>query len=388
MKFRSVIFWVHLACGVTAGLVIFMMSATGVLLTYERQITAWFDKYAYTTPDQATQRMPITGLLAKAREHVPDITPAALTISSDPTAPVTVQLNRARILHLNPYTGAILGEGNQGIRSFFHAVTGWHRWFNTEGTARGTARAITGACNLVFLILVISGMYLWLPRRFKWPFFRGVLLFNSQAKTGRARDYNWHHVFGIWSSIPLLIVIATAVVFSYPWANNLVFRSVGEEPARRGLHGPGPETGFPGREGRAPVIRRNRETETGLTLDALFERAARYQSSWNTITILGPDSPFNTVSFTIDQGNGGQPQKRQQLTMSRNSGEVIKWEPFNSQSSGRRLRTLIRFLHTGEALGIAGQTIAGLVSLTALIMVWTGFALAYRRLVVPLFRKT
>ena len=388
MKFRSVIFWIHLACGVTAGLVIFMMSATGVLLTYERQITAWFDKSAYTTPAPATARMPITGLLAKVRDHAPDITPAALTISSDDTAPVAVRLNRASILYLNPYTGAILGEGARGIRNFFHAVTGWHRWFNTEGTARETARAITGACNLVFLILVISGMYLWLPRRLKWPFFRGVLLFNSQAKTGRARDYNWHHVFGIWTSIPLLIVIATAVVFSYPWASNLVFRSVGEEPARRGLHGAGPETGFGGRAGTATVSGSQLETVPGMTLDALFERAARYQNSWNTLTMLLPDSQFNTVSFIIDQGNGGQPQKRQQLTLNRHSGEVVKWEPFNSQSAGRRLRVLIRFLHTGEVLGIAGQTIAGLVSLTALIMVWTGFALAYRRLVTPLFRKT
>ena len=387
MKFRSVIFWSHLVCGVTAGLVIFMMSATGVLLTYERQITAWFDKGSYTAPDPSTPRLPIAGLLAKARDHAPEITPAALTIDSDPSAPVTVQLNRSGILYLNPYTGAILGEGDQGIRNFFHTVTSWHRWFNTGGTARGTARTITGACNLVFLILVISGLYLWLPRRLKWPFFRGVLLFNPQAKAGRARDYNWHHVFGIWSAIPLLIVIATAVVFSYPWANNLVFRSVGEEPVRRMLHGPGTENGFPGREARAPVITGNRQVEPGLTLDALFERAARYQNSWNTITILGPDNPLNTITFTIDQGNGGQPQKRQQLTLNRHSGEVVKWEPFSSQPAGRRLRVLIRFLHTGEALGIAGQTVAGLVSLTALIMVWTGFALAYRRLVTPLFRN-
>jgi len=47
----------------------------------------------------------------------------------------------------------------------------------------------------------------------------------------------------------------------------------------------------------------------------------------------------------------------------------------------------VRFLHTGEALGITGQTIAGLVSFTSLIMVWTGLALAWRRLVSPRLRK-
>ncbi|HEU4618384.1 MAG TPA: PepSY domain-containing protein, partial [Gammaproteobacteria bacterium] len=62
-------------------------------------------------------------------------------------------------------------------------------------------------------------------------------------------------------------------------------------------------------------------------------------------------------------------------------------EPFRSQTPGRRARTLLRFLHTGEAFGLAGQTIAGLVTAASLVMVWTGWALAYRRLVRPLFER-
>ena len=381
MKFRKVIFWIHLACGVAAGLVILMMSVTGVLLTYERQITSWFDEPDYASPAPPATRLPVTLLLESAMEYAPDIKPAAVTLSSDPTAPVTVQLNRTRNLYLNPYTGEILNEGARGIRSFFQAVTGWHRWFNLEGEARGTARAVTGACNLIFLFLVMSGMYLWRP------FIRGVLFFNPRATTGRARDYNWHHVFGIWSSIPLLIVIATAVVFSYPWANNLVFRSVGEEPIRRGMHGPGPERETRGRDARNSNPTGNEETGTSLSLDELFQRAAVHLDNWKTITIQDPAGTVDNINFLIDQGTGGQPQKRHQLTLGRGSGEVIKWEPFNSLSPGRRMRVLIRFLHTGEALGIPGQTIAGLVSLTSLIMVWTGLALAWRRLIVPLLKK-
>jgi uncharacterized iron-regulated membrane protein len=56
-------------------------------------------------------------------------------------------------------------------------------------------------------------------------------------------------------------------------------------------------------------------------------------------------------------------------------------------SPGRKARSIIRFLHTGEVLGIAGQTLAGIVSLISLLMFWTGLALAYRRLIQPLFRK-
>ena len=40
MTLRKFLFWCHLAAGVSAGIVIFIMSVTGVLLTYERQIIA------------------------------------------------------------------------------------------------------------------------------------------------------------------------------------------------------------------------------------------------------------------------------------------------------------------------------------------------------------
>ena len=35
--FRRILFWAHLSCGVSFGLIILLMSATGVLLTYEHQ---------------------------------------------------------------------------------------------------------------------------------------------------------------------------------------------------------------------------------------------------------------------------------------------------------------------------------------------------------------
>ena len=44
MKLRTLFFWAHLTAGLTAGIVILTMSATGVLLTYERQLIEWADR--------------------------------------------------------------------------------------------------------------------------------------------------------------------------------------------------------------------------------------------------------------------------------------------------------------------------------------------------------
>jgi uncharacterized iron-regulated membrane protein len=39
-QIRKIIFWCHLTAGVFAGVIILIMSVTGVLLAYERQITS------------------------------------------------------------------------------------------------------------------------------------------------------------------------------------------------------------------------------------------------------------------------------------------------------------------------------------------------------------
>jgi uncharacterized iron-regulated membrane protein len=52
---------------------------------------------------------------------------------------------------------------------------------------------------------------------------------------------------------------------------------------------------------------------------------------------------------------------------------------FSSLDAGRRARTWLRFVHTGEYYGLIGQTIAGVASAGAVVLVWTGIALSLRR---------
>lgn len=384
--FRKVLFWSHLVSGVLAGFVILMMSFTGVLLTYERQILAWAEQQDYLTDVQNQQRLSLDQLLFITSNEHAEFSPSALLITNDPGAPVTLSAGRSGSISLNPLTGEEMETGSESLEGFFSTVTGIHRWFNLSGESRNTARAITGASNLAFLFLIFSGFYLWFPKIWTWSAFRIRLLFRNTAGKSKARDFNWHHVMGFWSAIPLIFVVATASVFYYPWANNLVYQIYGEEVPRRGA-GPAPtannaNTG----NGSLPT-----EPPAYLALDTLFKSAvASLESSgdnWRQISLALPRDNNPTINLAIDQGNGGQPHLRHNMVLDRQSGEVTQWQPFSSQSPGRQTRSIVRFLHTGEVLGIWGQTIAGLVSLFSLFMVWTGIALAWRRVISPLFRK-
>ncbi len=382
---RKTIFWTHLVCGVLTGLVVIMMSATGVVLTYERQMLAWADRAQYADPAPGQAPLPAAELLEAASRQVPEFEASTLRLANDPRAFATLGAGRSSSLRIDRYSGEVLEPAAAGLRSFFSAMTGWHRWFDASRENRAIPRAVTGISNLAFLFLIFSGLYLWLPPTFKWIRFKTRLLFNRKADTAKARDYNWHHVIGFWSAIPLAVVVATAVVFSYGWANDLVYQVFGEDPSG-GAAQPAAATGESGAASAASYSADATPTSP-LSLDELFDRASMQLPDWQTLTLTLPGADARSAQFRIDLGNGGEPQKRHDVTLDRYTGQVALWQPFDAQSPGRQARMWIRYLHTGEALGIVGQTVAGLVSLTSLIMVWTGVALAWRRLVTPLVRR-
>lgn len=366
-QFRKLIFWCHLTAGTLAGIVIFIMSVTGVLLAFEKQIARWADTRAYTVraPNAQAARLSVETLLSKVRETQAQ-TPASITLYDDATRPAMLSFAGGRNLFVNPYTGEPFGEGATGVRAFFRTVTDLHRWLGAQGENRATARAVTGACNLLFLFIVTSGFYLWWPSKRTRTQFRNVLWFRRGLST-KARDFNWHNVIGFWSVAPLFIVVLSAVVISYTWASNLVYRIAGEAP-------PAPA------QRAAPANSAQQGIAQPLDgIDRLWVRAEQQVEGWRSISMQLPASQDAPVTFTIDRGSGGQPQKRAQLVLKRATGEVVRWEPFSSYSTGRQVRSWLRFAHTGEVGGIIGQTIAALASMGGAFLVFTGISLAWRR---------
>lgn len=359
MSFREVLFWTHLLAGTLAGVVILVMSVTGVLLTYEKQIVAFVDRSA--VPVTAGPPMSVEALLS----GMPGT--SSLTLRAGASEPWTITRGRETFL-VDPANGKVLGPQTPGVRAFFRFITDWHRWLGASGASRARARSITGASNLLFLFIVMSGLYLWLPRKWEWPNVRAVLLFRG-GLAGKARDFNWHNVAGIWCFLPLFFVVLSGVVISYPWASDLVYSAYGMQPPSQAK---GKQL-----KGRPPAAPSPVVDLAGL--DALVVRAKAQAPAWRSISFPVPASKEAPLVFNIDSGNGGQPQNRSSLTLDRATGAVLRWETFGDQEPGRRARTWMRFLHTGEYYGLLGQTVAGIASAGGAFLVWTGLALAYRR---------
>lgn len=258
------------------------------------------------------------------------------------------------------------------MQTFFGQVTRFHRWLSVSGSTE-VGGALIDASNLLFLIA--SGLYLWLPPVFRWSRLKLQLFFRRGLPNAQARDYNWHHVFAIWALIPLFFIVLSGVVMSYSWANSLVFAAVGEEaPAGRGRPG-GSGSALPD-EMQATVL-----DGEALSYETLVGKAATIAPDWNTASLTLPAPEAAYLQLALDEGNGVQSARRTQFVLDRATGEVVSVGSGPTGTLGARLRGWFRFVHTGQIYGIVGQTTAGLASLAAVMLVYTGISLGVRRLV-------
>lgn len=371
MRFRSVVFWLHLVAGLVAGAVVGIMCVTGVALAFEKEIVAWAERDArrVTVPAHDAVRLSLAELTERVRVARPTARPQAITVSADPRDAVVFSFGRDDAVYVDPYTGAVRAPASTAAHRFMQTMIAWHRWIALDGDNRPLGKAISGACNLAFCFLAVSGLYLWWPRSLTWRSVRAVAVFNFRL-AGKARDFNWHNSIGLWSAPVLIVLTLTALPISYRWAANGVYRLVGETPPPAGA--PTPSAPVP------PVVPPGADARP-LSRDALFKLVRQREPRATEITLRLVPGDVAPAAFTLREPGAWPRTATATLTLHPFTGDTLRRETFDDFSTGRQIRTWTRFLHTGEALGKLGQLVALLASLGGCVLVYTGFALAWRR---------
>lgn len=358
---RKVIFWMHLVTALLVGLVVALMAVTGAAVAFQPQILESVDCGAAPAP-HAT-RLSADEWLRRVRAHEPRFEPSTLLRYSAPDCAVVVS-SRDGAIQVDPYTGEVSESAGGRWRGLFRTLTDWHRWLGTSVENRAVGRAITGVSNAAFLFLALSGLSLWWPR--VWTAQATRLSFRFVRGLGRkARDRNWHNVIGFWALPVIVVVTASGMVISYRWASNLVYVLVGEAPPPA----PRPPQETPRAPAAAPPV----------SHEALIEAAVHAVPDWKSVTLRLPAGA--SASVTVKRRDARPRFAAIQLTIDATTGQVLRRESYDDQTRGRRVRSWLRYLHTGEALGWPGQLAVALASLGAVVLAWTGFSLAWTRLV-------
>ena len=372
-QLRTGLFWIHFCLGVASGLFILNMAISGILISYERQILDFAEQAQRQVKTPGPQPLDIETLINRVRQSYPDKRLNGIVVYSDPAASVQFTFGRNdEVLYVDGYTGGVLGQGHRALRDFFRLVTGWHRWLALEGTQRPIGKAVTGAVSLTFFSLWLSGLVLWLPLKWSRKNFKYGIVLNQNLK-GRARHWNWHRAIAFWCSPLLLVVALTGIIMSYDWANDLVFRLTGS---------PIPESR---RENEHPAEAKadtSSEARSFQGLNLLWAQADKRVNGWRSISLRLTGSPAMFVTFSIDFSDGTRPDQISRLTLDRKTGDVLRWQSYATENSGQQIRSWVRWIHTGEAGGIIGQTIAVLTAISSILLVWTGISMAIGHLIL------
>ena len=123
-------------------------------------------------------------------------------------------------------------------------------------------------------------------------------------------------------------------------------------------------------------------------IDELVARAETLSTRWDSVTLRWTANAAAPVSVSVAGVSPWNAMARGTASIDPSSGEVLNWQPAGSSSLGQRVRTWVRFAHTGEVYGWPGQLAAALACVGGVVLVWTGLSLALRRLSAARARRT
>lgn len=374
---RKTLFWLHLALGLAAGSVIAVVAFTGAAMSFEPQAVAWADREARSVvpPSASAPRLALSHLIARASEARDGAAPTSVKVSADPREAVAISFRGAAPVFANPYTGEARAAESEGLRAFFRLMQDVHRWLGAprgEGVQSGEeegfdlrqfARSIVGASCLIFGFLCLSGLYLWWPRAWTRRVFKRIAK-PQLGLQGKAREWNWHNAFGFWSLPVLLVSVWTGLVMAY--------KPVGDWLSPRAAEA---ERFEPTAADARPI-----------GADAQLSIAQTNVPNWETITLRlgGPRGRADgasgaapiTVYFTESRDFFPYASR---LSIQPFTGEVLQATRLGDLTPRQALRALNLSIHRGEAFGIVGQSLGFLACLGALLLVYTGFAMSFRR---------
>ena len=222
--FRVVWRW-HFYAGMIIAPVLIMMSVTGGLYIFRSEIEEFAKSdLLYVTPKSTAQRVSYQAQVDAAVDAHPGFVPSQLQIHNDPRRATLINLRPAALkdkppshenarrsitVAVNPYDGKVRGSfrADAALNTFFVTVLTIHRtlWAGTTG------RILTELTTSWSFVLIITGVYLWWPR--KKAKAAGVWTIRWKTKLyTRLRDL---HSVGGFYLIPVCgLIVATGMFYT------------------------------------------------------------------------------------------------------------------------------------------------------------------------------
>ena len=377
-SFKEITLFLHRWLGIITGLVVIILSVTGCLDVFHQEISGWVrhDTFHADSVPTDQQTLPIQELQHKAAEALNTASlPDGLTTYKDPQRNWSAMLYKAgeeswtyfggmevyKTAYINPYNGKIEGIVNEK-KDFFQIVKGIH-WSLLLATPIG--QPIIVWSTVIFIILLISGLILWWPK--KWNRAGKQKSFKIKwGSTWRRVNYDLHNVLGFYFLLVSLIIAFTGLYWYMP-------------SVKKGIHfiGTG-EYKLP--PGPTQKVVSTLPDSTGLSspLDVVYSKAWEKYPAAYSIAITAPADSKSTIKAEI-RPDGQTYYGNSDLQFDQYSGQLLSANEYKDQNTGEKLMSMNYDVHIGAIGGLPGKIIAFFASLVCASLPITGFIIWFDR---------
>ena len=350
----------HLYLGLVAALILSIVGLSGALLSYEKEILRLINPSSFEVKVQEN-KLPMDTLVAKFLAQKPQAQIRMISIAKEPTESYVFRIaskksRKGEAVYVNPYTAEILPTVKGA--DFFHFIENLHRRL-----AMGeVGKQIVGASVLMLIVIVLSGIFISLPR-IKRGFFASFT-FNPKAK-GRALLYSMHAALGMWVIPFYLVVSLTGLYWSYQWYNSALYALAGVEKPQRSM-------------GKKPQTKGALEPE--LVAQNAHEALKLFESKRGecySSAVLFVDA--KRYKWIYIDSKPAHIYARNEIVFDAKNGELIEHTRYEDKTVGGQLMASILALHTGVYFGWIGQLGMFLTSLLMPLFGITGLLLYLKK---------
>ena len=363
-NFKKLIGKIHLWLGLSSGIIVFIIAITGCLYAFQEEIQNITEEYRFVEKQNNPFLLP-SQLEQIAKKELPDKALHAIKYNGAEKSAEAIFFHYGPtyyyIVYLNPYSGKVLEKTNMDEGSFRFILDGhFYLWLPHE-----IGQTVVASATLVFLILLLSGLFLWYPKNKNATKQRFWFQWKKGTKWKR-KNYDLHNITGFYTLSIALIFVITGLVWGFQWFAYSYYTVLGGEKSL---------------VYEDPISSKNK-IQVSKPLDKIWILMQKEYPQAKSIEVHPPENDSTAIAANAnpEEGTYWKTDYRyfDQYTLEEKEVTHIYGKYKDAVTSDKLMR-LNYDIHTGAVFGLAGKIFAFLISLLIASLPISGFYIWWGR---------